>query len=112
MNNIGLSARLDNIKKKMTMEKNEDLKKQKEELIETLFAVDKNEEVVEVTNSEIFSLKEWKSWSKERQESVILFIHMATDIKDAQNIVRESTFDRETSLFMAKQGFKKVLLNM
>ena len=72
MNNIGLLARLDNIKKKMTMEKNEDLKKQKEELIETMFAVDKNEEIVEVTNSEIFSLKEWKSWSKERQESVIL----------------------------------------
>lgn len=94
------------------MGNNEDLKKQKEELIETLFAVDKNEEIVEATNSEIFSLKEWKSWSKERQESVILFIHMATDIKDAQNIVKESNFDRETSLFMAKQGFKKVLLNM
>lgn len=62
---------------------------------------------VNVTNSDIFTLDEWLSFSKERQESIAIFVTLTQNMKDIDHT--KIQFDGETSKFMAMEGIKRIL---
>lgn len=86
MSNNGLEAKLEGL-----------LKKQKEMSNE-------------IANSEVISIKEWESYSKDRQDSIIMFVHLACE--DLKGINPNISFDEETKKYMAKNGIKKILKNI
>ena len=94
MENIGLEAKL---------------KEQKKQLIDSLFENEILDEGPQITNMNILTLDEWKSFSKERRESIIMFVTMACEPN--KNIDVEM-FDKETAAFMARQGLRKLILSM
>lgn len=78
----------------------------KKQLIEELFKVEEPQH--EVTNSEIFSLKEWLSYSKERQDSIKAFVTMAATNDVGLEAIE--MMDDETKKYMVKMGFRKALM--
>lgn len=94
MENIGLEAKL---------------KEQKKQLVDSLFENEILDEGPQITNMNILTLDEWKSFSKERRESIIMFVTMACEPN--KNIDVEM-FDKETAAFMARQGLRKLILSM
>lgn len=71
--------------------------------------LDKQEQMSsEVKNSDIISVKEWQSWSKERQDSIIMFVSITCDLQEETDF-DPSTFDKETLKYIAKKGLIKVL---
>ena len=81
--------------------------KEKDELINSLFNTNLQEKNVEVTNSNIFSLDEWLSFSKERQESITVFVNLTQNTKLIDHT--KLCFDKETSKYMAMEGLKRIL---
>lgn len=82
-------------------------KKKKDELINSLFNTNLQEKNVEVTNSNIFSLDEWLSFSKERQESITMFVNLTQEPKLIDHT--KLGFDNETLKYMAMEGLKRIL---
>lgn len=82
-------------------------KKEKDELVDKLFNSAVEGKEVNVTNSDIFTLDEWLSFSKERQESIAIFVTLTQNMKDIDHA--KIQFDDETSKFMAMEGIKRIL---
>lgn len=82
-------------------------KKEKNELVDKLFNSTIEGKEVNVTNSDIFTLDEWLSFSKERQESIAVFVTLTQNVKDIDHA--KIKFDDETSKFMAMEGIKRIL---
>lgn len=82
-------------------------KKEKNELVDKLFNSTIEGKEVNVTNSDIFTIDEWLSFSKERQESITIFVVLTQNLKDIAHT--KIQFDDETSKFMAMEGIKRLL---
>lgn len=82
-------------------------KKEKNDLVDKLFNSTIEGKEVNVTNSDIFTLDEWLSFSKERQESIVIFVTLTQNMKEIDNT--KIQFDDETSKFMAMEGIKRIL---
>ena len=82
-------------------------KKEKNDLVDKLFNSTIEGKEVNVTNSNIFTLDEWLSFSKERQESIVIFVTLTQNMKEIDNT--KIQFDDETSKFMAMEGIKRIL---
>ena len=82
-------------------------KKEKNELVDKLFNSTIEGKEVNVTNSDIFTLDEWLSFSKERQESIAIFVTLTQNMKGIDHT--KIKFDDETSKFMAMEGLKRIL---
>lgn len=82
-------------------------KKEMNDLVDKLFNSTIEGKEVNVTNSDIFTLDEWLSFSKERQESIVLFVTLTQNVKEIDNT--KIQFDDETSKFMAMEGIKRIL---
>lgn len=82
-------------------------KKEKNELVDKLFNSAVEGKEVNVTNSDIFTLDEWLSFSKERQESIAIFVTLTQNMKEIDHT--KIKFDDETSKFMAMEGIKRIL---
>ena len=85
-------------------------KDKRNEIIDNLFGSSIKEKSVEVTNSNIFTLDEWLSFSKERQESITIFIRLTQDIKEIDHT--KITFDEETTRFITMESLKNILKNV
>ena len=82
-------------------------KDKRNEIIDNLFGSSIKEKSVEVTNSNIFTLDEWLSFSKERQESITIFICLTQNIKEIDHT--KITFDEETTRFVTIESLKSIL---
>lgn len=82
-------------------------KNEKNELVDKLFNSAIEGKEVDVTNSNIFTIDEWLSFSKERQESITIFVSLTQSMKDIDHT--KIQFDDETSKFMAMEGIKRIL---
>jgi hypothetical protein len=82
-------------------------KKEKDELVDKLFNSAVEGKEVNVTNSDIFTLDEWLSFSKERQESIAIFVTLTQNMKEIDHT--KIKFDDETSKFIAMEGIKRIL---
>ena len=84
-------------------------KDKRNEIIDNLFGSSIKEKSVEVTNSNIFTLDEWLSFSKERQESIAIFICLTQSVKEIDHT--KITFDEETTRFITIESLKSILKN-
>ena len=75
-----------------------------EELLDILS--DRGNKENKVENSEIFSLKEWESYSDERKLSIIVFIYLSQQLPSTPPQI---DFDEETSKYLLVEGLKNVL---
>lgn len=82
-----------------------------ERLKELLEKQDKMAKERQVKNSDIISIKEWNSWSEERQESIIAFVTIACEMNDDMKF-NPNDFDKETLKYIAKNGLIKILKNI
>lgn len=82
-------------------------KKEKNDLVDKLFNSTIEGKEVNVTNSDIFTLDEWLSFSKERQESIVIFVTLTQNMTEIDHT--KIQFDDETSKFMAMEGIKRIL---
>lgn len=82
-------------------------KKEKDELVDKLFNSTIEGKEVNVTNSNIFTIDEWLSFSKKRQESIKIFVGLTQSMKDIDHT--KIQFDDETSKFMAMECIKRIL---
>lgn len=82
-------------------------KKKKNEFLDKLFNSAIEGKEVNVTNSDIFTIDEWLSFSKERQESITIFVVLTQNLKDIDHT--KIQFDDETTKFMAMEGIKRLL---
>lgn len=86
---------------------------EKERLIESLNSLLEMEDEfkdIEITNTEIFSLKEWMSCSKERKDSIALFVLSTINFDeiDAKNV----KYDKITVEHIVRQGLVKAIQNL
>ena len=86
------------------------MKDEREKLIESLNSLlEMGDEFkdIEITNSEIFSLKEWMSCSKERRDSIATFVLTTINFEDV--VSKNIEYDKTTVEYIAKQGLLKVI---